>query len=133
MKTREASAEVTIGGTKYRWSIDRYPRYTSEGYFGLRIHVQAEHGARLLVVDFPFEERDHRTMPHHQRPRPSARELSSHIVSAINAGWEPASRGRPFVFAVSKDSPLIATGELPDRPLQRTHATRVRPKVAVCW
>jgi hypothetical protein len=100
MGTAEATSELTIDGTKYRWSIERYPRYTSEGYFGLRVHVQAANGSRLLVLDFPFEERDHRTMPHHQRPKPSARELSAQIVSAINAGWEPGSRGRPFVFAV---------------------------------
>lgn len=110
MNTLQASAEIMVSGTKYHWSVERYPRYTSEGYFGVRVHVQAEHGSRLLVLDFPFEERDHRTMPHHQRPRPSARELFNHIVSAISAGWEPPSRGRPFVFAVRKDKPADRTG-----------------------
>lgn len=100
MGTSEVISELTIDGTKYRWSIERYPRYTSEGYFGLRVHVQAASGPRLLVLDFPFEERDHRTMPHHQRPKPSTRELSTQINLAIGAGWEPSSRGKPFVYAV---------------------------------
>ena len=92
MGTRQAVSELIIEGTKYRWSIERYPRYTSEGYFGLRVHVQAAtEPGRLLVLDFPFEERYHRTMPHHQRPKPSMRKLSAHIVSAMNAGWEPRS------------------------------------------
>jgi hypothetical protein len=103
MATRKPTSELEIDGTKYRWSIERYPRYTSEGYFGVRVHVQAANGSRLLVLDFPFEERDHRTMPHHQRPKPTERELSSHIVSAINGGWEPGSRGRPFLFTVRRD------------------------------
>jgi hypothetical protein len=104
MGTRQAISELTVDGTKYRWSIERYPRYTSEGYFGLRVHVQAATGSgRILVLDFPFEERDHRSMPHHQRPKPSVRKLSTHIASAISAGWEPNSRGRPFVYAVTRD------------------------------
>lgn len=103
MGTREPILELTIDGTKYRWSIERYPRYSIEGYLGLRVHLQAANGSRLLVLDFPFEERDHRTMPHHQRPKPSGRELSTQIGSALEAGWEPRSKGRPFVFAVSHE------------------------------
>jgi hypothetical protein len=103
MGTRELVSELTLDGARYRWSIERYPRYTSEGYRGLCVHVEVATGSgRLLVLEFPFEERDHRSMPHHQRPKPSDRELTTHIMGAIGAGWEPSSRGKPFVYAVGR-------------------------------
>jgi hypothetical protein len=35
MGTRELVSELTIDGVRCRWSIERYTRYTSEGYRGL--------------------------------------------------------------------------------------------------
>jgi hypothetical protein len=99
--------ERTFGEGSVSWSCGPWnlsgstPRREKADYSGAR--SPSARSSKLLVLDFPFEERDHRTMPHHQRPKPSDRELSTQIVSAIDAGWEPRSRGRPFVFAVSRD------------------------------
>jgi hypothetical protein len=103
MKDDESHSRLVVGGTEYSWHVERYPRQTSEGFKGICVHVQvANQDGRLLVIEFPFEERDHRTMPHHQRPTPSKRAMTVHIGGAIAAGWKPESRGRPFVYAVGR-------------------------------
>ena len=98
---RTESSLVEVGGATYRWSVHRQPQWcTTDGWKGLALEVAAEGASgRQLIVELPFEAKNHRSTPHRQRPNVGRAELERYIREAIEAGWEPESRGKPFVFA----------------------------------
>lgn len=96
---------VRAGGDEYRWSIYRLPTWTrgrsSPGHelLGLAILVETPQSSRRqLILEFGIDPTRHGDMPHHQRfIIPNSRLLEA-IQSAIAAGWDPDSRGKPFVY-----------------------------------
>jgi len=66
---------------------------------------------RNLIVELPFERSSHRSTPQRQRPAVSIAEVERYIREAIDAGWDPESRGKPFVF-----EPQVP----PNKSLERT-------------
>jgi hypothetical protein len=99
---QDAAFEIEVGGEPYVWRLQRRPHWSSDPAErrGMGIAVRHREGQREVVLEFP---------PGPQ-PRFSARRLkptevapdlvAKAIASAIAAGWEPLSRGRPVTIVV---------------------------------
>lgn len=97
---RDLGGVVKIGEDLFDWSLHREPQFCErDGYKGVSISVtlQAFRG-RELLLEYPYV---HSIARHHRRPKPSDASLIKHIGLAIEAGWDPASRGKAFAFQVT--------------------------------
>jgi hypothetical protein len=96
---------VRVGGAEYLWSVHRQPTWTSgrsspgHTLLGLAILVESpEPSRRQLVLEFGIDPTRHGDMPHHQRFIMPDGRLIEAIQNAIDAGWDPDSRGKRFVY-----------------------------------
>lgn len=116
-KKRDIGGVITVDGVALRWSVRAEQAWrTTGGDIGLRLSVVrhdetlTRHGVlkswRELVLQFPFEKPKHASrFPDKQRITPEA--LTAAIRMAMEAGWEPHSRGRSFELILEEgDVPL---------------------------
>jgi hypothetical protein len=95
---------VKISKADYRWSVFRQPTWTTgrtHGYtlLGLAILVEPpEVGHRDLLLEFDIDRSRHGDMPQHQRFRLPEGRLIAAIKDAFQAGYDPDSRGKRFVY-----------------------------------
>jgi hypothetical protein len=92
---------VKVEDSEYGWSIYRQPRweFTTSSLLGLAILVESpERSRRKLILEFSIDRHRHGDMPQHQRFRLRDGRLAAAIKSALEAGWDPESRGKPFVY-----------------------------------
>jgi hypothetical protein len=93
---------VNVGGIDFRWSVFRLPVWTRvqdvPKLLGMAILVERpEPGHRDLLLEFAIDPNRHGDMPQHQRFHlPNGRLLAA-IEEAIQAGYDPDSRGKRFV------------------------------------
>jgi hypothetical protein len=105
-RKRTLGGLLAVDGNKLMWSLMSEPQWTTEdGYIGLRISVQKEDARhRELILEYPFPNKVTGVglpqLP--QRPKFSVKTIEVTVRKAIAAGWDPASRGKPIVFHVSK-------------------------------
>ncbi|MGZ4965200.1 MAG: hypothetical protein ACXWC8_21810, partial [Limisphaerales bacterium] len=92
---------VTVGKDEFEWSVHRQPRWTGDGVpLGWAILVKpTEQSRRELILQFAIDLTRHGEMPQQQRIQISNRRLVECIQNAMEAGWDPESRGKPFFFA----------------------------------
>jgi hypothetical protein len=97
---RTEASLISVGEESYRCGIHREPQWcTTDGWKGLALLIEAVgKPGRQLIVQLPFEQESHRSTPHRQRPNAPQADLERYISGAIEAGWDPESRGKPFVF-----------------------------------
>lgn len=95
---RSMEDTAVIDGVKYRWHIHREPQWASvDGAKGLCISVQHEENPqKVLLLEYPFP----KPSRHAQRPKVSKHDVAIQIGKAIEAGWEPESRGKPFTYMI---------------------------------
>jgi hypothetical protein len=104
-RKRMMEGSLAVDGNKLMWSLVSEPQWSTEdGYIGLRISVQTEDARhRELILEYPFPKKfigvGAPQLP--QRPKFSVKTIEANVREAIAAGWEPISRGKPFVFHVS--------------------------------
>ncbi|HJW42335.1 MAG TPA: hypothetical protein VJ476_14055 [Rhizomicrobium sp.] len=114
-KRRKRSIEGTakVGGFELGWELRSEPQWSTEhGHVGMSFVVTRTDGTfRELILEYPMRT-IHRKLGDTyyerpaffpQRPRISRKTVEADIERAIEAGWEPASRGKAFVFEVLKD------------------------------
>ena len=103
MKARKRSAEasVEVDGHRLRWSLEREAQWTTnDGGKGMAFSVRldGDDRHRELLLEFPYP-----------RWKPGARQdkerilpprIAKAIRQAMEAGWDPQSRGRVFAFQV---------------------------------
>lgn len=98
---------VTIDGYDLYWQVESQPRYTSQyGHEGLRIFARLATDSirRELRLEFPIAKEDLARprggayMPEPIKIVPAVVEAG--ILLAIEAGWNPTSRGRPFRYQI---------------------------------
>lgn len=98
-RKRELSGSLMVAGYPLRWTLRSEQIWSALGdHVGLRLSVEREDEAhRELILEYPFRE-----MPGGKTERPDIdREaLAGDIQRAMDAGWKPKSRGRPFNFQV---------------------------------
>jgi hypothetical protein len=109
-RKRSIAAEVEIDGFKLCWQLRSEPQASTEhGHEGMSIAVERTDGAfRMLILEYPIamQQRYGRMMPKFfpQRPNVSAKIVEADIRRAIVGGWDPQSRGKPFVYQVPENS-----------------------------
>jgi hypothetical protein len=102
-RKRSMSGTVTLDGFDLRWELHSEPQFTTEhGYKGLCISAQLMEGVhRELMLEYPFPKKQPNVMAHFpESPKISQSVVEADILRAMDAGWNPASRGKPFVFRV---------------------------------
>jgi hypothetical protein len=115
-KKRDIGGIITVGEFPLRWSVKSEPIWKStDGDIGLRLSVVrhdetlTRHGTlkawRELILQFPFEKPKHASrFP--ERPNVTPEKLAAAIRIAMEAGWEPHSRGRSMEL-------ILEEGDLP--------------------
>ena len=103
---RSIEAAVIIDGITLKWRLHREQQwYGTEGWKGISIHVKAGEGTfRELFLEYPAAKTQKpgwiRIEPLQQHIQP--KRIEGHIRLAIEAGWNPSSRGKPFVYQVAE-------------------------------
>ena len=104
---RAIQSSVTIDGVPLIWRLHREQNWTTdEKAVGLAIHVQVVGRVRReLYLEYPVvrKQTDGYSAPVlTTRPPIAAAKVADHIREAIAAGWDPESRGKPFVYDVAE-------------------------------
>lgn len=97
------SGIVDVGGLQYEWEVRSEPQWNdSEGWKGVTVALLQKHCQREALLEFPPPKRLLMGM---QRGRLQISDaiVSRGIQAALDAGWEPESRGKPMVFTVDAD------------------------------
>src|ERR1035437_8285159 len=87
------------------WRVHREQQWsTADGWNGVPIHVKAAEGVRREpILEYPAvkTQKIGFTRTDFVRQNISPARVEAHIHQAIAAGWDPPSRGKPFVFEVA--------------------------------
>jgi hypothetical protein len=111
-KKKNNGGQVTIDEIVLDWHVKSEPQWnTTDGDIGMRLSVSkhdetlTRHGDnkawRELILEYPFEPPKH-TSRFPDRPKIEPQELTADIRLAMEAGWEPWSRGRAFVLVLDE-------------------------------
>ena len=105
-RKRSIEALVTIDGFDLRWQLRTEAQYVADGGFkGMTFSVEMVDGPhRELILEYPFPKK----RPTGFGQLPERAEVSEDLVErairqAMQAGWNPVSRGKPFVFRVPEE------------------------------
>jgi hypothetical protein len=104
LKRRNNSTEsIEVGGFQFKWTLRRNPKWsTDQGYIGAAISVERVDATRReLIVEYSFPGFKRNGML--ERTKLTSRDVAAAVREAIAAGWDPDSRGRPFVFQIASD------------------------------
>ena len=107
-KIHKLSGIVDVGGLQYEWELRSEPHWSeSEGWKGMTVALLRRHTQRGALLEFPPPKRLLKGL---QRGRLQVSDavVIRGIQAALDAGWEPASRGKPMVFMVDADGNVIA-------------------------
>jgi hypothetical protein len=92
---RAISGNIVVNGAPFEWKIHREPQWcTADGWRGLALAVKHRDGNREAILQFPMPLDERLGSPQHQRPKVSQRLLQHGISAALDAGWDPLSKGR---------------------------------------
>ena len=105
---RSIQSEVTIDGFALVWRLHREQQFFSpEGWTGMAIHVVRADGLvrKELFLEYPAEDNQ---KPGQLRVDWSIQQkivparVEAHIREAMEAGWDPDARGKPFVHELEE-------------------------------
>jgi hypothetical protein len=104
---RAIQSSLTIDGTPLTWTLHREQNWTDDqAPVGLAIHVQVVGRVRReLYLEYPVVRKQHEGLAGPVltiRPPIAAAKVAAHIREAIAAGWDPESRGKPFVYQAAE-------------------------------
>ena len=97
-RKRELGGALEIDGYPLRWTLRSEQVWDPKGeeHLGLWISVErSDETHRELVLEYPFVD-----MGKTGRPDIDTARIEADIRQAMEAGWKPKSRGRPFVFVL---------------------------------
>jgi hypothetical protein len=99
-----STSDITVDGKNYEWWVERQPQWCHEdSWKGVLLGVQiTKQKSRSCLIQLPFEVKSSRSVPGRQRPKISQKQIESYIREALEAGWEPESKGKPFQYEVTK-------------------------------
>jgi hypothetical protein len=107
-RKRTIEGAAAIDGVALLWELISEPQWSNsgDGYKGLCISVRvANEVRRELIIEYPYPKNSRGLpLPVPQRPSITAKLVEASICQALEAGWDPASRGKAFVFYPSEDS-----------------------------
>jgi hypothetical protein len=103
---RSIQAAVRINGFPLVWNLHREQLMPAEDdWTGMAIHVKLAEGVRReLYLEYPVYYKEQRGVKFTEPPRPTilAAKVEAHIRQAMEAGWDPDSRGKPFVHELDE-------------------------------
>lgn len=100
-KKQTTEFEIPVDGEVYVWWLQRQPRWSndSKGWEGMAIAVRHQEGQREAVIEFPPGK-----LPAYGALLKAAnidpKVVARSIQSAIEAGWDPMSRGKTVNIVV---------------------------------
>jgi len=101
-RKRTIEGQIAIDGVVPLWELVSEPQWSNsgDGYKGMCISVRvADEARRELIIEYPYPKgADGRPLPVPQRPTVTQKLIEASINQALDAGWDPASRGKAFVF-----------------------------------
>ena len=101
--TRDASGTVEVDGDVYEWEIRRQPQPKGGGKWeGLGISLRLTDFKRKAIIQFPMPMRPN-GRPDLEKQRVNVDAVRNAVTSAMEAGWNPTSRGKAMVFDVDAD------------------------------
>jgi len=102
-RTKQGSEfEIEVGGEPYVWRLHRQPGWSSDSAtrHGMAIAVRHRDWQREAVVEFPAGPEPRYGAPLLKASQIDLKLVSNAIASAIEAGWEPMSRGKTVAIVV---------------------------------
>jgi hypothetical protein len=98
---RDLAGTVSVDGDAYSWALTREPQWcTVDGWKGMSVALRREGEGREAILEFPMPKRALNGSPQRQRPQINGTIITNGVRAALEAGWEPWTRGKPVVFAV---------------------------------
>ena len=101
---RSIETAITIDGFPLIWHLHREQQWTDdEELRGVGIHVRAAEGThRELHLEYPGVRSQQAGFIKADPGRPTivASKVAAHISEAMEAGWDPGSRGKPYIHEV---------------------------------
>jgi hypothetical protein len=101
-RKRTINGTADIADANLLWELISEPQWSNsgDGYKGLCISVRvADEARRELIIEYPFPKgKDGRHLPMPQRPTVTQTQVEKSIRAAVEAGWDPSSRGKAFVY-----------------------------------
>lgn len=99
---QRSELEIELDGESYVWWLHRRPQWSSDPAetHGPAIGVRHKEGKREAVLEFPPGPRPKFGAPQMQASQMSRDLVARAIASAIDAGWEPLSRGKTVIIVV---------------------------------
>lgn len=102
-RTRDNSGTVEVDGELYEWTLRRQPRPVDGGKWeGVAITLRHQAFKREAIIQFPPPLRPN-GRPDVEKQRVDVDSVRNAVKSSIEAGWEPASRGKAMVFDVDAE------------------------------
>ena len=101
-KKKALEVEIEVDGHLYVWRVQRQPQWSSDtaGWRGMAIAVRHQEGQREAVLEFPPAPAPRKGTPLIQPGQIPQHIVAKAIASAIEAGWEPLSRGKTVAILV---------------------------------
>jgi hypothetical protein len=103
---RSLQYELTIDGFSLVWWLHREQQLsTADGWRGVAIHVKVAEGVRReLHLEYPAvkTQKVGYTRTDFVKQNISPAKVAAHVRLAIEAGYDPESRGKPFVYEVAE-------------------------------
>jgi hypothetical protein len=103
---RLVQAAITMDGVPLIWRLHREQQLTTaDGWRGVAIHVTVAEGVRReLHLEYPAvkTQKVDYAKADFVLQNISPAKVQAHIRRAIEAGWDPESRGKPFVYEVDE-------------------------------
>jgi len=94
--------EIEVGGEPYVWRLQRLPQWSSDAkeFRGMAIAVRHKEGQREALLEFPAGRQPKFGAPTLKASQIAPDLVAKAIASAIVAGWDPLSRGKPVAIVV---------------------------------
>ena len=101
--TRDQSGTVDVDGESYVWELRRQPQPKGGNVWeGMAVSLRHADFKREAIVQFPPPLRLN-GRPDVEKQRVNVDAVRTAVASAIEAGWDPTSRGKAMVFDVDAD------------------------------
>lgn len=103
MAKQKTRGSVDVDGVRYDWHLQREPHLSDdEGWKGMAIAVVRQDAKREAWVEFPAPKRLMKGLPRGRLQLDDAT-IARCVNSALSAGWDPLSRGKPVEIMVDAD------------------------------
>lgn len=98
--TRDQQGVIDVEGETYEWALRRQPRPIGGGdWEGVAVSLRHVDFKREAIVQFPPPLRSN-GRPDVEKQKVDLDAVRNAITAAIEAGWDPTSRGKAMVFDV---------------------------------